>query len=332
VIQNLSYIQAAVIRLRPVNDIKTMHQAIKYLVIGLSLCLTACSNSPIFINPIYNRLDDQIMKSFERLTDFDATQTAEFNRIANNFHYWHRKNELPVYAALLNDIQKSIRARKSTQRQDVTDWLLRSESFTQSFRACHPVNFSNNIIRSLSDEQLQTIKEKRQTRQAEFREKYFAETKEERIKRRSNNIIKWVSRTGLQLNDKQKKLLRETMAKQTSLRTQYFALYADWNQRLYKILDARQSKELDSRMAAHMNELWHLLENAHPNEWRENRELWSDFVFQLINSFTGEQRTYVSSWLKKMGKTLLNVSRRSATPPEYSPTIGCAVDTVNATN
>ncbi len=272
------------------------------------------------------------MKSFEQLSEFDKEQTAEFDLIATNFHHWHRKSELPVYAALLNDIQKAIRSTDGASPEEVAQWLKKTESFTQSFRACHQINFSNNIIRSLSDEQLKAIKIKRDTRQAEFRQRYFEETREERIKRRSAGVIKWISRTGLQLNIKQKKMLRNTMAKQISLRTQYFALYADWNKRLYAILDERQSDDLDERMAVHLDELWHLLERAHPKEWRQNRELWSGFAFELIESLSNEQRAYASGWIKKMGKTLINVSKRNTEKPVFSSSIGCASEPLATTN
>jgi len=272
------------------------------------------------------------MKSFENLSDFNEAQTQEFNQIANNFHFWHRRSELPLYAAVLNDIQASIRARTETSQQEVTEWLKRSETFTQSFRACHPINFSNNIIRTLSDTQLHVIKKKRNTRHAAFKQRYYNETRDERLQRRSKSILKWISRTGLQLNNSQKKLLRETMAKQISLRPQYFALYADWNRRLYQILDNRQSEDLDVKMAAHLDELWHLLERAHPKEWRANRELWSEFVFKLIRSLNREQRAYATDWIKKMGKTLLHVSKRGALKPTFSSSMGCAMDPLTATN
>ena len=179
-----------------------MYSARRSSLLLLCLLLGACSNSPVFINPLYNRLDDQIMTSFERLTEFDDAQTAEFEAIATNFHYWHRKSELPVYAALLEDVQKTIRSRKSTQREDVARWLKTSEGFTRSFRACHPINFSNGIIRSLTDEQLEAIKIKRNARQVEFRQKYYEEKPEARRKRRGDSIIKWISRIGLQLTEK----------------------------------------------------------------------------------------------------------------------------------
>lgn len=272
------------------------------------------------------------MSSFERLTEFTEVQTAEFDQIADNFHFWHRKSELPVYAELLSNIQKSIRARKATSREDVAQWLKQSETFTRSFRACHPINFSNNIIRTLTDEQLAAIKVKRSMRQQERRKRYFDETPDQRVKRRGDTILKWIGRTGLQLNDKQQAMLRETLASQISLRTQFFTLSTDWNIRLYAILDDRDSPELEARMETHLDELWHLLERAHPDEWKQNRDLWTDFALRLIKSFSGEQRTYTSGWIRKMGKTLQNVSRRNPTPNQFSEETGCSVQTLATTN
>ena len=81
-------------------------------------------------------------------------------------------------------------------------------------------------------------------------------------------------------------------------------------------------------MGAHLDELWTMLETAHPDEWQRNRELWRDFAIRFVGSMTPAQRAAGSAWLAKMAETLEAVSRDEPSfVPGDDPTIGCLVET-----
>ena len=293
-----------------------------------ALMLVGCTNSKLVIGPLYNRLDDQMRSSFHELSDFNPAQVVAFEASVGTFHVWHRQAELPKYAALLNTIQASIAIAGQTSADDIRQWIATSESFTQAVRQCHPINYSFDLIRSMRDVQIDRIEERSKKTRIEHRKLYEENTPEQRVQRRFTSITKWASRIGFQFNATQKQMLRQTLTQQISLRRQYFALSDTWKEEFFDLARQQKAGDFDAQMAAHLNTLWHLLETAHPQQWRANRELWQTFAIRLVNSLTTEQRRTSSAWLAKMSRTLQAISKDK---PSFNvgtdSSIGCLVDT-----
>lgn len=275
----------------------------------LLLFITGCSNSKIFISPLYNRLDDQMRGEFHKLAKWDATQIAHFESRVGTFHVWHRQAEMPKYAQLLDSIQSSIRVRDKTTKEDINNWIDTAESLSQVIRTCHPVNFSFDLMQTLSDEQVTFIEKRFARERKKNYQRYLASTLEERRARRVKNIVKWAGRIGLDFNKTQRRMLEETMAKQISLRRQYYALAEQWAKDLFVIARQQQAPDYEQKMQTQVTKLWTLLEEAHNEEWRANRELWRGFGYDFVQTLNSDQRIYVSSWLKKMGNTINSISK-----------------------
>lgn len=298
------------------------------LMVSLAMMIgtSSCTNSAIIISPLYNQLERRMLSGFKKMADFDRSQIDDFRELLANFHYWHRRNELPKYAILLKTLSNSIEKPGQTRYEDIRKWLERTEQFTQNIRQCHPVNYSNDIIRSLTKSQKQTIEQRRTQRFAGYRTRYNSESQEDRIRRRTENTIKWAARIGFDFTLAQEQMLLNTHRQQISLRKEYYVLSNEWNSRLYDIINEADSPELDSHMAEHLNNLWHLLENAHPKPWRQNRELWGRFGYDFVLSLTDEQREYASTWISKMSRTIESISQESVSVPILGSKRGCALN------
>ncbi|MBX2835587.1 MAG: hypothetical protein KTR35_01955 [Gammaproteobacteria bacterium] len=294
------------------------------LLASLLLVISGCSNSKLIIGPIYNRLDDQMRKEFHKLGDFNETQVASFEDTLGTFHVWHRQFELPKYAALLDTISNRIIETDAVTAETLQSWLDQSERFTQSVRECHPINFSFGLMKSLTDEQVTFIEKRFQREQGKNKNKYQKRTKEERIQRRTDNVVKFASKIGFDFTEGQKTLLKQTFGKQISLRKDYWALSGNWNRRMFKLARQQESPVYDERMQAHLQSLWSLLEDAKPAEWRQNRELWRDFGVKFINSLNKEQRKWANVWLSKLANTLVKISNDTpSATPSNDTTVGC---------
>jgi len=302
--------------------------SVRRLIVALGILLASgCTNSKLIIGPLYNRLDDQMREGFHKLGDFNSSQEAAFEAMVGTFHVWHRQSELPRYAALLDDIQASIASPDTTQPDEIRNWIETAEGFTQAVRHCHPANYSFDLTKTLTDDQVNSIEQRFNRQRQKHREKRAKRTREERIDDRVGNITKWSSRAGLKFNDEQRKMLHETMEKQISLRQQYYRLSNAWKKRLFTLARDQQASNYDELMAAHLGELWTLLEKGHPNEWRQNRQLWQDFAVRFVDSLTPDQRRTSSRWIRKMSTTLKAISRDT---PSFKvgqdPSVGCLVD------
>ena len=291
------------------------------------LALGACTNSRLVISPLYNRLDDQMRDEFEKLGDFDEAQTALFEAAVGTAHVWHRQSELPAYARLIDEIAASIARPDATTAEDVARWARTIEAHSVAARECHPVNFSFALMKSLTDPEIDFIERRFARERTKNREKYHARTPEERVDYRLKNMRKWAGRIGVDFTAEQNAMLRGALGRQVSLRREYYLLSDRWNAKLFRIAREQDAPDYDARMAAHLGELWTLLEDGHPEEWQRNRELWRDVGLRFVTSMTGEQRATLSTWLDGLSDTLDTISGYE---PSFEvgddPAVGCLVD------
>jgi hypothetical protein len=299
----------------------------------LALFASSCTNSKLIISPLYNQLDNRMRSSFNKLGDFSNSQKAYFDQRVGTFHVWHRQSELPRYAELLDNIRATIATPGNANPDEVMSWLETAESFTRAVRECHPVNYSFDLMKSLTDDQIDSIDRHFENERQKHLKERAKRTHEERIAYRADNITRWASRVGLDFNDEQRKLLRETLTRQISLRNQYNHLSDIWRLQLFAYAHDQKAPDYDAKMAAHLGELWTLLEKAHPDEWQSNRELWRGFAVRFMESLTNDQRRSSAKWIGKMSRTLKSISRDT---PSFGvgtdSRMGCLVDKTSSSS
>ena len=296
----------------------------------LAVLLTGCTNSKLIIGPLYNRLDDQMRTEFNKLGDFNEVQNSAFEQAVGTFHVWHRQVDMPKYADLLQEVADSIAISGTTERDDVARWATKVEDFSRNVRECHPVNFLFDLTRSLTDQQINFIENRFKSERKKNRERYATQTRQERVDRRLKNIVKWSGRLGLDFSTAQQGILREGLSEQVSLRKEYYALSDEWNSNLFVLARDQDNPDYHDALANHMTKLWSLLEDAHPEEWQANRDMWREKIHTLIGTFSKEQSSSSSRWLKKMGRTIRSISNDK---PSFNigsdPAVGCLVATNN---
>lgn len=294
------------------------------LAVFAMVLLAACSNSKLFLGPLYNRLDDQMRKEFVKLGKFNADQTSAFEDRLQTFHLWHRRKELPRYAALLDELEAAISTPRKKTQAEVKNWSNQLEEFSVVARQCHPVNFSFDLMKTLSDKQINYIERRFAREQKRNRTKYQERTPEQRIERRYKNILKWSGRIGLDFNKEQKTLLRQALNEQISLREQYWGLSSLWNIEFFNIGRNQQASDYDARMEKHLDKLWNLLETNQHEQWQANRDLWNTFFVDFVNTMDTSQREWADAWLAKLADTLRDISNDSVDfKPSGDPEVGC---------
>ncbi|MFK8077241.1 MAG: DUF6279 family lipoprotein [Granulosicoccus sp.] len=292
----------------------------------VALLVTGCTNSKLIIGPLYNRLDDQMRTEFHKLGDFNKSQVQAFEQSVGTFHVWHRQSEMPKYAAFLGEIAQSVGEKGATRQADVDRWADNLEQFFTNFRQCHPINYSTELIRSLSDKQIDFIEQRFNSERKKNQERYAGQTQDERVERRLKNIVKWSDRLGLNLSSAQQDILKDSLAQQVSLRKEYYALSSEWNKHFFLLARNQENPEYHEALLKHISTLWTLLEIAHPEEWQSIRDLWRSTTLTLVSTFSQQQRNFTRKWLSKMAKTIDAISRDH---PSFNvsndPSIGCLV-------
>ncbi len=262
---------------------------------------------------------------FNKLGDFNKEQTADFEARLGTYHVWHRQSELPQYAELMRTVVASI-TNADTTEEDIKLWMKTAEGRTQAIRECHPINFSFDLMRTMQDEQFDFIEARFKKEQTKNLERYKSRTREERVARRLKNTVKWAGRIGLDFNAGQRAMLESAFIRQVSLRTEYYALSAEWNRQFFDLARNQDNPTYENDMQTHLQTLWSLLETAHTEQWQANRDMWQETGFHIIGSLTSSQRRAVSRWVTKMSVTLDTISTYE---PSFDvvndPAIGCLV-------
>ncbi len=296
-----------------------------FLIVLAALFLSGCT-SKLVVGPLYNRLDDQMRSEFHKLAKFNDEQTAHFEQRVGHFHVWHRQVEIPLYAQLLSDIRTSIKEPNKTSAADIKKWVDTAESFTRSIRECHPVNFSYDLMQTLTDPQVNFIEKRFANERRKNFARYNSRTPEERRARRYSNIIKWAGRANFKFTRRQKAMIKETMAKQISMRPQYYQAADNWAKTLFRLARQQDDPHFEDKVATQLTKLWTLLENAHPEQWQANRDLWQNFGLRFVASMTPDQRVTANAFLRKMSSTLIGISKdKPSFKPTNHPAHGCTI-------
>ena len=256
----------------------------------------------------------------------DADQQGAFDAYVGTFHTWHRRAELPRYAALIADMSATLGTWGEATSEDWNRWFGELDERSQALRDCHPARFATDTIRTLTPDQVDSIEAERARRVAEREEERGDRTRGERIERRVANVDKWVGRLGVELEERQLDMITDAFERQTSLAAEYRALSDDWYGTLFEILRDTDAPDFDARLDGHVAAWFTMLEDEYPEAWEDNRALWRDFAVDFDGTLSGLQRRDATRWLAKMGTTLEAISRdRPDWLPADDPAFGCTV-------
>ena len=128
------------------------------------LALAACSATRV----AYDNADTVMRFMASSYLDLDSEQSEELRPLIVRFHQWHRANELPAYAALLQSASR--RAAKGLTAEDVS-WGLDNLRARYRRLAAKAVEDAAPVLATLAPPQLAALEQKF----AESNEKYARE-------------------------------------------------------------------------------------------------------------------------------------------------------------
>ena len=295
------------------------------IAIAMVLLLQACSNSKLLVSVFYNRMDNKMLESTYELTSFDSEQKAVLRALTGTFHVWHRQSELPRYVSLMTDISQAV-ADADFSEAGIQQWMDEAEEYSLDARKCLPINFSVDLMQTLTARQIGDIEEYFAIDREEDLERLASRTPEEQIQRRLRNVVKWAGRIDIDITPSQRAILLSAYKRQISLRTEYLALSDEWRQEFLRLVRSSANADFDEKMTAHISRLWGLLETNYPDQWQANRDMWKETTLRFAETMSDGQRRTLSRWLNGMSRTLTAVSRYE---PSFKvtddPSLGCLV-------
>lgn len=178
----------------------------KILILTLALSLMSCS----LVKTAYNNAPALIAWRLDDYFDFSAAQKAKLKPALRDLHAWHRKNELPRYVSLLDEIHDDLSHDVSAQTA-----CQRIESIKSNVQMLQTkvIPIIVEVADTLSEKQLQHFEKKLEKRNQEWKEEWWQETIEEQREVRLEKSTDFAEKVYGDLNEKQITLLKQAIAK-----------------------------------------------------------------------------------------------------------------------
>ena len=168
-------------------------------MISCSLVKTAYNNAPALVTW---RLDDYF--------NFSEVQKAKLKPALQDLHAWHRKNELPRYVSLLNEIHDDL--HHDVNAQIACQRIASIKSNVQTLQT-KIIPIIVDVADTMSEKQLQHLQKKLEKRNQEWKEEWWQETIEEQREVRLDKSTDFAEKVYGDLNEKQISLLKQSIAK-----------------------------------------------------------------------------------------------------------------------
>jgi len=302
----------------------------------LILTCAACSNSKLVLRPLYNSLDNRIENRFLEYANFDKEQTGQIQELADHFHLWHRHTQLVNYSQLLGDFTVRLKDAKNISNADVERWSELLRAYAAKVGTCNPVYKSADIISTLSDQQINQIRDNRQAARESRRARRDADDREideilaESVSGRVKQVRRYLRLVNFTLNQEQVDDLRQTMSSTIRPGTSFRPIREELDAEFYALLDKRKEPELDAMLKSYLDK-----RRLRFSDWRKetrvhNRKLWEAYALRTIRSLDHAQREVASIYFSGLSSTINalaadNPSYKKRTAADYE----CAGRTIN---
>jgi hypothetical protein len=153
------------------------------LLLALVLAASGCST----VRLAYNQADHLAAWMADDYFDLNGEQEDAFRERFQRLHAWHRGNELPVYAAVLDDVQQRLRAGA---RADDVAWLVGTVQSRYRALVEHGAADAAQLLATLSDAQVDAARRRCERANRKYaRENGVGATAEEQRKLRARRHL-----------------------------------------------------------------------------------------------------------------------------------------------
>jgi len=271
------------------------------------LLLVGCSNGALVVKTAYNRVDNQLVKEVNELATFDESQKEIITNTAKKFHLWHRTTQLPRYSNFLTEIANKLDSDESIDENDLIAWTREFDSFLATARGCIPKQDLEPLLQSLTDDQLVEINdhiiETRKLAQQKRIERRSKESAEVRSEKRIAGIEKWINRTGIELTNGQRDILKKRSAQRQKPLIPYRTLADQWFSELDEKLILAKNANTDS-IWAHADKYWTLYKDNNPAAYKKNRANFRNITIEFTDSMSSDQKKIAGKWIGKLARSV----------------------------
>ena len=295
-----------------------MSQILRALaVVFLLVSASGCS-----IKMMYNNADRFARWAVNDYIQMDDAQEAYFTAEVDAIHYWHRTNELPLYADYIDSLPSTF--DKEVTESDVQEMFDTFYSWWEVFEA-KTLPFVTEMMLSLTDEQVARLPERLEKDNEEFAEDEFDRSLDEVQADWKKQYSDTMSRFSGRLTREQKAYLDAQSVRYVP----QFELWAEYRQRWQAdLMDLLRNKREDPD--AFTDAFIAISENRESYYGEEltavfevNEQLAREVTAWLINNLTDRQRERFYERIGEVADTFRELAEEA--PEEIPPGGGCLV-------
>jgi hypothetical protein len=155
---------------------------LRLLAVAGALALAACSATRV----AYDNAAPMIRLMASRYLDLDSAQSEDLKPRIARFHQWHRTNELPLYAALLQSATR--RAANGITAEDVS-WGLANLRARYRRLAAKAVEDAAPVLATLRPPQLAVLERKSAENNEKYAKEFLPADENKRLRAQSKRML-----------------------------------------------------------------------------------------------------------------------------------------------
>lgn len=275
----------------------------KFLIVLSSILLIGCVNQFV-----YNTLPFWINNYASDFVDMTSEQEDRFERDLEQFHRWHRQNELPKIEVLLEQIKRESRQPISYGNIAILHNLIR-QRILDSLRGLTPT--MTNLIASLSNEQAKAlylnVLAKIEEKQNDANEGTYQDQFQRRLRDVDDRAEEWIDF----VTQQQMQQLADFVRFQLKTRPLLYTIRSELLEEFRQVLDTRRQPGLNKRINDLMRHIVYLDDPRFKSEIKAQSAQLYTTIFQIDNTLTTDQRRYFLDRLTSLNKDINELIRNN---------------------
>ncbi|MFL0804140.1 MAG: hypothetical protein K6L81_10485 [Agarilytica sp.] len=267
--------------------------------------LSACST-----RLAYNFLDFIIKWYVGQYVSLDSKQKNVLNGAAKEFHQWHRRTQLEVYADYIDYLLKRL-----DEKEIDGEWVHAQTDVAQDFIDVSAQHFKPTIVaimHSLSDKQVKQVLKNLADDRKDYKKKYVNISAKKQAKRRRNELLDYIAPFFGSFTKEQKQWITDWSTEVKPYETLTLKQQTIWSDEVKGALDARHDKALLDTLVDEV--MLYRTDDWDPDLEAildHNQDVSYALMARLVNSQTPKQRKKMFSKLKSYQKDFRTLAKKA---------------------
>ena len=273
----------------------------------IATLVVGCTTNSLVIRYFYGRIDNNLNARILSMAEFSEAQKAEIKQAVDEYAAWHRRNELPRYAAFIDELQDKVESGQIEFEVVMHDMeVVRDFAKTSFLRS--PFVRSPDFMRNLDDSQVNQVEAHFDKQNEAFLERAEQYRSEDGLQKRLKRIVKNTRRFGINLTEEQKQIIADGLRQYDNDAMERHLLWNRWEQELIDLLRERNDPEFESKLTAHLHQYQDQMRIHNPERDLHNRMVSAQLIHDVVQNLDPKQRKILVAKLDETKRILLRIS------------------------